>query len=54
MSENAEQVEKKFEDLTTQELKAMAYDELAKLEVAQNNLKIINARIAELSKPKQE
>jgi hypothetical protein len=30
------------------ELKAMAYDQLASSEVAQSNLRAINARIAEL------
>ncbi len=48
-----EQQEKKFEELTVQELKALAYDELAKLELAQNNLKVINARISELLNKKE-
>lgn len=42
--------QKKFEEYTVTELKALAYDEFAKLEVAQANLKTINARIAELLK----
>lgn len=46
-----ENVQKKFEELSVQELKALAYDQLATLEVTQNNLKLINNRIAELSKP---
>lgn len=46
-----ENVQKKFEELSVQELKALAYDQFATLEVTQKNLKIINNRIAELSKP---
>ncbi len=49
-----ERTEKKIEDLTMQELKSLAYDELARLEVAQSNLRILNARIAELNKPKPD
>ena len=41
---------KKFEDLTAQELKALAYDCLATIELNQNNLRAINARLAELNK----
>lgn len=41
---------KELMDLSVQELKALAYDQLAILEQTQNNLKIINARITELSK----
>ena len=40
------QEQKSIKDLTEIELKAIAYDELAKLEVAQNNLKIINNELA--------
>lgn len=32
----------------TQQLKAMAYDELQRLEIAKQNLQIINQRLAEL------
>jgi hypothetical protein len=31
------------------ELKALAFDEIGRLEMAQNNLRILNGRIAELS-----
>jgi hypothetical protein len=36
----------KLEQFTSEQLKAMAYDEMAKLEVAQNNLRILNQEIA--------
>jgi len=45
---------KKFEEYTVTELKALAYDELAKLEATQNNLKIINSRISEILKIEPE
>ena len=38
-------MEKKLSDLTVVELKSLAYDELAKLENAQQNLKILNQEI---------
>ena len=38
-------MEKKLSDLTVVELKSLAYDELAKLEIAQQNLKILNQEI---------
>jgi len=38
-------MEKKLSDLTVVELKSLAYDELAKLESAQQNLKILNQEI---------
>jgi hypothetical protein len=38
-------MEKKLSDLTVVELKSLAYDELAKLENAQKNLKILNQEI---------
>ena len=40
--------------LTVVELKALAYDELAKMEVAQNNLKTINQELAKRSQPAVE
>lgn len=49
-----ENVQKQFNELTVQELKALAYDNLATLEMAQNNLKTINARISELVNPNAE
>jgi hypothetical protein len=48
-----ETVQKKFEEYNVSELKAIAYDQLVILEQAQNNLKTINARIAQLSKPEK-
>ena len=38
-------MEKKLSDLTVVELKSLAYDELAKLESAQQNLRILNQEI---------
>ncbi len=38
-------MENKLSDLTVVELKSLAYDELAKLENAQQNLKILNQEI---------
>lgn len=32
--------------LTVEQLKVMAYDELTKLDIAQNNLKVLNQEIA--------
>ena len=43
---------KTLEQYTIDELKVLAYDELAKIEQSQTNLKIINTRIAELLKAK--
>jgi len=39
-------MEKKLSDLTIVELKSLAYDELARLESAQSNLRILNQEIA--------
>ena len=40
--------------LTIEQLKAFAYDELRKLETAQNNLRVLNQKIAEKEeKPKE-
>ena len=38
-------MEKKLSDLTVVELKSLAYDELAKLETSQQNLRILNQEI---------
>ena len=40
--------------MTTVELKALAYDELTKLEAAQQNLRIINAEIAKKTKEEEK
>lgn len=39
-------MEKKLSDLTVVELKSLAYDELARLEAAQSNLRVLNQEIA--------
>jgi hypothetical protein len=39
-------MERKLSDLTIVELKSLAYDELARLESAQSNLRILNQEIA--------
>ena len=39
-------MERKLSDLTIVELKSLAYDELARLETAQSNLRILNQEIA--------
>ena len=41
-------------DLSLEQLKAMAYDELRRMQVAQNNLNIIEKEIIEKNKPKKE
>lgn len=38
-------MEKKLSDLTVIELKSLAYDELARVEQAQSNLRILNQEI---------
>ena len=38
-------MEKKLSDLTVVELKSLAYDELSKLETAQQNLRVLNQEI---------
>jgi hypothetical protein len=47
-------MEKKLSDLTVVELKSLAYDELAKLESAQQNLRILNQEIAKRSQEQQQ
>lgn len=44
-------MERQISDLTTVELKAIAYDQMAQIELAQNNLRAINQ---ELSKRVQQ
>lgn len=39
-------MEKQISDLTTIELKALAYDQMAQLELSQNNLRIINQELS--------
>lgn len=43
---------KPLEQYTIDGLKILAYDTLVSIEQSQNNMKIINARIQELSVPK--
>lgn len=45
---------KPLEQMTIEELKAVGYDQMNELARVQQNLQIINARIVELSKPKEE
>ena len=47
-------MEKKLSDLTVVELKSLAYDELARLEAAQSNLRILNQEIANRSQQAQQ
>jgi hypothetical protein len=47
-------MEKKLSDLTVVELKSLAYDELAKLESAQQNLRVLNQEIAKRSQEQQQ
>lgn len=47
-------MEKKLSDLTVVELKSLAYDELAKLETAQQNLRILNQEIAKRAQEQQQ
>ncbi len=43
-------MQKPFEQLTVEELKALAYDQLLELNRVQKNIQILEARIAEVSK----
>lgn len=43
-----------IQELTTEQLKATAYDTLVKIEQYQNNLKIINGEIAKRNTPMSE
>ena len=47
-------MEKKLSDLTIVELKSLAYDELARLEAAQGNLRVLNQEIANRSQQAQQ
>ena len=47
-------MEKKLSDLTVVELKSLAYDELAKLETAQQNLRILNQEIGKRVQEQQQ
>ena len=42
-----------LKDMTLEQCKVTAYDELRKMEITQNNLRLLNQRIAELEKPKE-
>lgn len=44
-------MEKKISDLTVVELKSLAYDELAKIEMCQNNLRALNQEITNRLQP---
>lgn len=45
---------KPLEQMTLEELKSLAYDQLVEQARVSKNLQIIEARIVELSKPKEE
>lgn len=47
-------MEKKLSDLTVVELKSLAYDELARLEAAQSNLRILNQEIGNRAQQSQQ
>jgi len=47
-------MEKKLSDLTVVELKSLAYDELARLEAAQSNLRILNQEIGNRAQQAQQ
>jgi len=49
-----EQVTKKLSDYTIEELKSLAYDELVKVDVARNNLELLNREIAKRSQASVE
>lgn len=40
-------MEKQLKDYTVVELKALVYDELAKIDICQNNIKLLNQEIRE-------
>ena len=44
-------MEKKLQDLTDVELKALAYDQFAQIQLCQNNLNAINGELARRSQP---
>jgi hypothetical protein len=44
-------MQKQLKDFTEVELKALAYDNVAQLEQAQNNLKVINNELARRKQP---
>jgi hypothetical protein len=42
-------MEKQLSDLTVVELKAIAYDQMAQIELAQNNLRVVNQELSRRS-----
>lgn len=51
---NNQITQEEFNKLSVTELKAMAFDELHNLEMAKNNLRVIDARIIELLQQKKD
>lgn len=47
-------MEKKLEEMSVTELKALAYDHLALIENSQKAIQVINQQIAKLSKPEEK
>lgn len=44
-------MERQLSDLTVVELKALAYDQMAQLEMAQNNLRVLNQELSRRLNP---
>jgi hypothetical protein len=47
-------MERQITDLTVTELKAVAYDQMAQIELAQNNLRAINEELRKRLQPQQQ
>lgn len=47
-------MERKITDLTVVELKSLAYDELSKIELFQNNLRLLNQEISNRIQAQQQ
>lgn len=47
-------MERKITDLTVVELKSLAYDELTKIELCQNNLRLLNQEITNRLQAQQQ
>lgn len=52
-SEGEQIMEKRLQDLTDVELKALAYDQLAQLQQCQNNLNVINGELSRRTQTSQ-
>lgn len=47
-------MDKQLSEMTLIELKALAYDQIQNIEIAQNNLRFINEEIQKRSQPQEE